>query len=107
MDGWFFAFAVSTTLMLAGGGLLLLIGYIGTLPAALSFGWRIWLPTVLLPVVGPCWFAWQQGGIFRRSLWQLLLASVLIGLASALIYHYGPYFAQQLLEEAKRAAELR
>lgn len=107
MDGWFMAFAVSTTLMLAGGGLLLLLGYIATLPAALSQGWQIWLPTLLLPVLGPCWFAWRQGGDFRRAGWQLLIAVLLIALALLLIDHYGPYFAQQWVEEAKRAAELR
>ena len=61
MDWGFTAFAVGSTLSLAGGGLLLLIGYIGTLPAAFSFGWKTGLPVLLFPVVGPVWFALKRG----------------------------------------------
>lgn len=50
----FTAFALVSTLALAGGGLLLLIGYIGTLPAAFSQGLRVGLPVLLLPLIGPC-----------------------------------------------------
>ena len=38
MDWGFMGFALASTLSLAGGGLLLLIGYIGTVTAAFSFG---------------------------------------------------------------------
>ena len=41
MDNSFLAFALVTSLLLAGGVTLLLVGYINTLPAALARGWRV------------------------------------------------------------------
>ena len=72
MDNSFLAFALVTSLLLAGGVTLLLVGYINTLPAALARGWRVALPVVLLPVAGPLWYAWREGDEFRRARWQLI-----------------------------------
>ena len=57
MDFWFLIFLFSVALLVAVGGSLLLVGYVGTLPAALSFGWRNWVPALLVPIFGPLWFA--------------------------------------------------
>lgn len=107
MDGWFVSFAVATSLLLAGGGALLLVGYIGTLPAAISFGWRKALPVLVLPVAGPLWFACTQGDDFRTARWQLIGALVLLALATALILGLGPYFAERLVAEMAEAAKMR
>ncbi len=99
MDWGFTAFAVGSTLSLAGGGLLLLIGYIGTLPAAFSFGWKTGLPVLLFPVVGPVWFALKRGPEFRRPAIQLIVGFALVALASGLIMGLGPQFASKIVAE--------
>jgi len=81
MDWGFMAFAVASTLSLAAGGLLLLVGYIGTVPAAFSFGLKTGLPVLLLPVIGPVWFALSRGPEFRRPAIQLIVGVALVGTA--------------------------
>ncbi len=108
MTDWnFLAFALGSTLALAGGGLLLLVGYIGTLPAAFNQGLRTGLPVLLLPVLGPLWFAHRQGEAFRRERLQLIAGSLLLLLAAGLIMGYGPYFAEQQAAELIEAAKQR
>ncbi len=107
MDWSFFAFAVASSLSLAAGGVLLIAGYIGTVPAAFSFGWKTGLPTLLLPVIGPAWFAMKQGPDFRRHLIQLIAGLALVAVAGALIFGLGPYFAEKLAAELIEAAKNR
>ena len=107
MDFWFTAFALVTTVFAAAGGALLLVGYFGTLPAALSFGWRIALPVVVLPVVGPIWFGLKHGPDFRRPALQLIIGSILLIVAGGLLLGYGPYFAEKLVAEMAEAARMR
>lgn len=107
MDWGFTAFAIGSTLSLAAGGLLLLVGYIGTLPAAFSFGWKTGLPVLLLPVIGPLWFALSRGAEFRRPAIQLIVGVALLALATALIIGLGPYFADKLVGEMVEAAKNR
>jgi len=107
MDWGFMAFAVASTLSLAAGGLLLLVGYIGTLPAAFSFGLKTGLPVLLLPVIGPVWFALSRGPEFRRQAVQLIVGVALIAVATALILGWGPHFAEKLVAEAVEAAKNR
>ncbi|WP_415034659.1 hypothetical protein [Azonexus sp.] len=107
MDNSFLAFALVTSLLLAGGGTLLLVGYINTLPAALAQHWRIALPVVLLPVAGPLWYAWRSGEEFRRARWQLIAALVLLALAAVVILALGPYFAERLVAEMAETAKMR
>lgn len=107
MDVWFMTFAMVSSLLLACGAALLLVGYINTLPAALNFGWRFAVPVILLPVAGPLWFAWTRGEEFRRARYQLIGALVLLALAAILILGYGPYFAERLVAEMAEAAKMR
>ncbi len=107
MDWGFVAFAVASTLSLAAGGVLLLVGYIGTVPAAFSFGLKTGLPVLLLPVIGPVWFALSRGAEFRRQTIQLIVGVALVAVATALILGLGPYFAEKLVAEVVEAAKNR
>ncbi|MDE2440368.1 MAG: hypothetical protein KGP14_05045 [Betaproteobacteria bacterium] len=107
MDWGFMAFAIASTLSLAAGGVLLLVGYIGTVPAAFSFGLKTGLPVLLVPVIGPVWFALTRGPEFRRSAIQLIVGVALVALATGLILGLGPQFAEKLAAEMIEAAKNR
>jgi hypothetical protein len=107
MDWGFISFAVVSTRSLAAGGLLLLIGYIGTVPAAFSFGWKTGLPVLLLPVIGPVWFALSHGPEFRRAAIQLIAGLALVALAGGLIAGLGPHFAEKMVAEMIEAEKNR
>lgn len=107
MDWGFLAFAVASTLSLAAGGVLLIAGYIGTVPAAFAKGIPTGLITLVLPVIGPVWFAMNHGPDFRRSMWQLIAGLALVALAAVLIMGLGPHFAEKLVAEAIEAAKNR
>ena len=108
MTDWgFLAFALASTLSLAAGGVLLLAGYIGTVPAAFAHGIKTGLIALLLPVVGPAWFAFGHGPEFRRPGMQLLVGLALVALATVLILGLGPHFAEKLAAEMIEAARNR
>ncbi len=101
MDFWFVAFLFSVALLVAVGASLLLVGYVGTLPAAFAFGWRNWLPTLLLPVVGPLWFAARHWKDFASPGRQLIFGVLLVAAAVALLYGAGPHFVDRLAAGVK------
>lgn len=107
MDWGFFAFAIASSFSLAAGGVLLIAGYIGTVPAAFANGLKTGLLTLLLPVIGPAWFAWKQGPEFRRPLYQLTAGLFLVVVAGALVLGLGPHFAEKLAAEMIEAAKNR
>ena len=107
MDWGFTAFAIASTLALAAGGLLLLVGYIGTVPAAFNVGLKTGLLVLLLPVIGPVWFALNHGPEFRRSAIQLIVGLMLVAFSSGLILGLGPHFAEKLVAEMIEAAKNR
>jgi hypothetical protein len=107
MDWGFIIFAVVSTVSLAAGGLLLLIGYIATIPAAFSFGLKTGLPVLLLPVIGPVWFALSHGPEFRRAAIQLIAGLALVALAGGLIAGLGPHFAEKMVAEMIEAEKNR
>jgi|GEM_PF-813567 hypothetical protein len=107
MDWGFILFAVVSTVSLAAGGLLLLIGYIATVPAAFSFGLKTGLPVLLLPVIGPVWFALSHGPEFRRAAVQLIAGLALVALAGGLIAGLGPHFAEKMVAEMIEAEKNR
>lgn len=107
MDWGFLAFAVASTLSLAAGGVLLIAGYLGTVPAAFNDGLKTGLPVLLLPVIGPVWFALNRGPEFRRAAIQLIAGLLLVAIAGGLILGLGPHFAEKLVAEAIEAAKNR
>ena len=101
MDFWFLVFIFSVALLVSVGGALLLVGYVGTLPAALSFGWRNWVPLLLVPIVGPVWFSARHWKEFSRPGKQLIVGVVLVVAALALLYGAGPYFVDRMATGVK------
>jgi hypothetical protein len=96
MDFWFLTFLFTVAILIAVGGALLLVGYLGTLPAAFDHGWRTWLPALLLPVLGPLWFARAHWVEFSRPGKQLLFGLLLLAAAVSLLLGAGPHFVDRM-----------
>lgn len=96
MDFWFTAFVLAIAILVAVGASLLLVGYVGTLPASFAFGWRNWVPTLGLPVIGPLWFAGTHWKDFSRPGKQLIFGVLLIVAAVGLLYGFGPHFVDRM-----------
>lgn len=96
MDLWFTGFVFLVAILVAVGASLVLVAYVGTLPASFAFGWRWWVPTLLLPIVGPLWFAGAHWKDFSRPAIQLLAGVVLVGIAATILYQGGPYFVDRM-----------
>lgn len=57
MDIGFFAFVLAIALMAALGAVMLLVGYIVVIPASITRGWLWAALVILVPVLGPIFFA--------------------------------------------------
>ena len=101
MDSWFLVFIFTVAILIAVGGALVLVGYLGTLPAAFDHGWRTWMPTLLLPVAGPLWFAGTHWAEFSRPGKQLLFGLILLAAAVGLLYGGGPHFVDRMAAGVK------
>ena len=101
MDFWFLTFLFTVAILIAVGGALLLVGYLGTLPASFDHGWRVWIPTLLLPVIGPLWFAGTHWAEFQRPGKQFIAGLLMIGLAVGLLYGAGPHFVDRMAAGVK------
>lgn len=96
IDFWFMGFVLVVSLLLAVSVSLLLVGYLYTLPASFSYGWRWWLPTLLLPLFGPLAFAWGHRPDFARAAKQLFAGIFLLGLTGAVLYGGGPFLVDHM-----------
>jgi len=101
MDFWFIAFLFAVALLVAVGASLLLVGYVGTLPASFAFGWRNWVPVLAVPIAGPLWFSVRHWQDFSQPGKQLFAGLLLIGAALALLYGAGPHFVDRLAAGVK------
>ena len=101
MDMTFTAFVFAVAILVAVGGSLLLVGYLGIVPASFNFGWRAWLPTLLLPVIGPLWFARQHRDELQRSARQLLIGVALLAIAGLMLYFGGPMIVDRMAAGVK------
>lgn len=101
MDFWFLTFLFTVAILVAVGVSLLLVGYLGTLPASFDHGWRSWMPTLLLPVLGPLWFASTRWAEFARPGRQLLVGLILLAAAVGLLYGAGPHFVDRMAAGVK------
>ncbi len=104
MDIWFTLFVMAAAVMVAVGGALLLVSYLQILPASFEQGWREFLPTILLPVIGPLWFASKHRAEFQRPGKQMLVGALLVAGVALMLSVYGPYFIERLLVSLKAAA---
>lgn len=96
MDMGFTAFVFAVAILVAVGGSLLLVGYLGIVPASFNFGWQSWLPVLLLPVIGPLWFAHRHQTELRRAGIQLLAGTILVLAAILLLYAGGPQMISRM-----------
>lgn len=94
-------FVLVEALLLAVGLSLLLVGYLYTLPASFAHGWRWWLPTLILPLLGPLMFAWYHRPDFARATKQLFVGIVLLALAGIFIYGGLPYLIDHMTQGGK------
>ena len=101
MDIWFSLFVMFVAVTAAIGAVLLLVGYMVSIPAAISHGWRWAAVTLLLPVIGPIWFSTQHWSECSKIGKQLIAGSVLLLFAIALLYGVGPSFAARILTDVK------
>ncbi|MEY2632128.1 MAG: hypothetical protein RIR00_782 [Pseudomonadota bacterium] len=100
MDIWFTLFVVFVALFAAAGVSMLLVGYLEVVPAAVTFGWRWVSITLALPVLGPIWFCRQHWDELDKTGRKLIFGSILLLLAVALLYGFGPLFAARVLAKA-------
>lgn len=101
MDIWFMLFVLVVALAAAIGAVLLLVGYIDTVPASVAHGWRWAAIVLLIPVAGPIWFTREHWADCAKTGKQLLAGTALLLFAVSMLYGAGPLFIARLLASAK------
>ncbi len=97
MDIYFLLFVFVIAISAAIGFSLLLVGYMGTAPGAIAHGWRWAAIALLIPIIGPFWFAvrhWPDCALAGK---QLAAGTILLIFAVVLLYGAGPMFAGRIL----------
>lgn len=104
MDIWVTVFLLIVGLFAASGFMLILVGYVISLLASVSHGWRWWVPALLLPVLGGLWFCAKHWGEHRKTGLQLGGGALSLILGVGLLYGAGPsvvnYIARNVQTEA-------
>lgn len=103
MDLYFTLFVLLVALAVAAGGMLLLVGYIDTVPMSFAMGWRWAVPTLLVPVLGPIYFCFKHWSDCSKAGKQLMAGVVLVAVAMGSLYGIGPWFAARALAGAAGA----
>lgn len=98
MDIWFTLFVVVIALCAATGASLILVGYIGVIPAAFARGWAWALGTLVVPLAGPLAFCLKHYDEQRKPGLQLVAGVVLLLIAVGLLYGAGPTMAGRALD---------
>ena len=96
MDFNFTLFVLVVGLAVSVGGVLLLVGYIDSVPTSFAFGWRWGAAALLLPVVGPIAFCLTHWQDCARPGKQLMIGSALVLVAVLSLYGLGPYFVARM-----------
>lgn len=96
-DVWFTLFVAVVALMAAGGGVLLLVGYLDSVPMSIAAGWRWAAVAILIPIAGPIYFCYQHWHDCRKTGLQLIAGAVIVLVAGALLYGFGPWFAARAM----------
>lgn len=101
MDIYFTLFVTVVALTVAVGAMLLLVGYIDTVPASIAFGWRWAVLTLCLPLAGSLIFALKHWTDFAKSARQLMIGLLLVAVAYGALNAFGPYFAVRVVHQAQ------
>jgi putative copper export protein len=101
MDIWFTLFVTLAAVLVAVGGALLLVSYLQILPASFDHGWRTFLLTLLLPIIGPLWFARKHRSEFERPGKQMLVGALLLACVVLMLLFWGPYFVERVVATIK------
>lgn len=96
-DIWFTLFVAVVALICSTGVVLLLVGYLESVPMAFSTNWRWGTVALLLPVLGPIYFCYRHWQDCRKSGLRLIAGAAILLLGLAITYGAGPWFAARAM----------
>jgi hypothetical protein len=86
--------------------MLIFVGYLGIVPFAFASSLREGLLTMLLPGIGPVWFAFKKGEEYRRPAWMIIGGTLLVVMAGALVFTLAPQYVDKFVAEAVERAKM-
>ncbi|MGV0997701.1 MAG: hypothetical protein ACOYBQ_00035 [Fluviibacter sp.] len=103
MEFTLFLFVLVIALMAAIGAALLLVGYIVVIPASVVRSWWWAALVILVPILGPIFFcrAYPEG--LRKTRLQIMIGTLLLIGAAAMLYGGGPWIVERMIDTAKTA----